>query len=292
MAWIPFDKDLPKKIEVVRIADITGIDRTLVWAYLLLFWAWADDQTEDGFLPRMRVRNLCEVCADVPANFWDAVVQVGWITETPEGVDIVNFDYYLGNSAKNRLKETRRKQKYRHKRDKVHPASTKRSGLARTEPGQMSRVSRDEAGTTEQNRTEQNTPLLPPSGGSEGGASEKEDPDADLPLFVSGRAPVRQVCDAPHLEPEARRVTSHYVAAVGRPAFAKGGAGLVAVMDLLAWGVRPEVLMRAADAYAAFSRLCGTPPAGPDAFFAHDGEWREYRKGPARRPEFPPPGPP
>jgi hypothetical protein len=156
MAWIPFDKDLPKKIEVVRIADITGIDRTLVWAYLLLFWAWADDQTEDGFLPGMRVRNLCEVCAGVPANFWDAVVQVGWITETAEGVDIVNFDRYMGNSAKNRLKETRRKQKYRHKRDKVRPASAKRPGLVGTEPGQMSRVSRDEAGTTEQNRTEQN----------------------------------------------------------------------------------------------------------------------------------------
>jgi hypothetical protein len=126
------------------------------------------------------------------------------------------------------------------------------------------------------------------------GTSEKENLDADLPLLDAARKRVLAVADAPHLDGPARKVVAHYVEAVGKPAMNKGGAGLVAVLDLLAWGVRPELLLRAADAYGAFARMHNHPPMSVASFFGDGGDWREYRKGPPKPPPAktwqPPPG--
>jgi hypothetical protein len=129
-----------------------------------------------------------------------------------------------------------------------------------------------------------------PLGGNAGGGEKR---DADLPPLDPARVQVRAVADAPHLHDLARRVVDHYVLASGKPALGKP-AGVVAVMDLLAWGVRPEILMRAADAYTTFARLHAHPPVGTGNFFAFDGDWREYCKGPPKPPPAktwqPPPG--
>jgi hypothetical protein len=105
---------------------------------------------------------------------------------------------------------------------------------------------------------------------------------------------VRQVADGHHVDAQARRVVAHYVQAVNRLAMNHGTNGLVAVMDLLSWGVRPEVLMCAGDAYAAFARMHNHPPMAVASFFGDGGDWLEYRKGPPKPPPVkswqPPPG--
>ena len=294
--WIPFDRTLPDKLEVMCIVGMTGLTVEKVCLELMLFWCWADSQTEDGFLPGIGVRDLCVfrasrvqgVCTEPREEFYRAMVKVGWLRETPEGVEISNFDHYMGESAKKRLKNARRMRKVR----KGQPKQNRnvRPKVHKTRTADARNV--HENNTTGQDSTIHiNPPPTPLPGGGDVCASEKEnapdDPDADLPPFVASRRPVREVCDAPHHHAAARKVVDHYVAAVNRPGLTKP-PGVVAVMDLLDWGVPAATLMRAADAYGAFLKAHGHPPVGTAAFFAEHGDWREYRKGP---PKSPPPKP-
>jgi hypothetical protein len=107
--WIPWSKGLPKKLEVLRIARLTGRDRRLVACLLMEFWEWADDQTEDGFLSGMDVRNLSALHADTDDAFWSAVIDSGWLAPADGGLMVPNFCFWMGRSAKRRLKDTKRK---------------------------------------------------------------------------------------------------------------------------------------------------------------------------------------
>jgi hypothetical protein len=183
----------------------------------------------------------------------------------------------IPDPARDDAEESEVERRMRHNRERQQRFRDKRKaakeGKAAPEP-----VTQGNAGT-EQHSTKHSSPA--PSG---------EGPAEGLPAFDATRKRVLAPADAPHLYDQAKRVASHYVAAVGRLSMAKGAA-VVPVMDLLSQGVRAELLMRASDVYGAFSRLCGTPPVGPEAFFAEGGEWREYRKGPPKRQDSPPPGP-
>lgn len=107
--WIAWQKGLSKKVEVLRIAGATGRPRREVACLLMEFWEWADDQTEDGFLPAQNVRNLSACHADTDDAFWREVAAAGWLTIRDDGIEIPNYTNWMGKSAKRRLKESRRK---------------------------------------------------------------------------------------------------------------------------------------------------------------------------------------
>ena len=152
--WIPFDKSLPRKLETIAIAGRTGLSRREVVGLLLEFWAWADEQTEDGILRPMSVRNLSALFADMGETFFGAMADVGWIREDGDAVVLANFGNWMGTSAKRRIKDSRRK---RMKRADGHPKPVRK----------MSASHADETRTTvEESREEKkNTPPTPPGGG-------------------------------------------------------------------------------------------------------------------------------
>ena len=249
--WIPYTLDLPKKLEVIRIASATGISRRECVGILLEFWGWCDSETEDGFLPGIRIGDLSDICpvdvrddahkcpyspdkcpVDV-RHFFRAVADVGWLVESGEGVEVVNFDRYMSKSAKARMADARRKKKKRHGQILKRPVA---SAKCPKPSGQNA----DKSRTTKQNRTEQTIPPTSPRG-------EQHAP--------------------------ALAVVQHYAEVVGKPGMDRGDA-LVLVMRLLASGVKPDELNRAADTYAIVCRSTRTMPMGPAEFF--ESNWEVY----------------
>lgn len=111
--YIFFDKKTPYKPEVLKIAQKCGLSRREVFAILLEFWVWVDDNCPSGVIPGADVRFLSQICPATVPEFWNAVASVGWLIIHDDSVEIPNFDRWLGNTAKRRAMESMRKQDYR-----------------------------------------------------------------------------------------------------------------------------------------------------------------------------------
>lgn len=129
--WIPAEVNLPRKIEVVNIAKRFGCSRFEVVGRLIEFWAWAQSVAHERLLARLTLDDIAATVGQ-PVEFFKAVAQEGWLAETPEGVEIVNGDWWLEKGSKARLLKTKRQQSYRTKKKAVDadvdaPPSTKAS---------------------------------------------------------------------------------------------------------------------------------------------------------------------
>lgn len=143
--WIPVCKRLARKREVVRISSATGRTRQEVVGWLIEFWGWVDDETENGVIDGLHALDLVEtVGAD--AAFWNAVQEVGWLTDAVSSLQIPNFDRWLGRSAKRRLKDRERK------RSANVPQTFRKPSASQA----------DKKRTTGQDKTRQDSITLPP----------------------------------------------------------------------------------------------------------------------------------
>jgi hypothetical protein len=71
-------------------------------------------KTTDGFIPAVPdAAALTDIIPDTSAAFWTIVATIGWLSFRNGGVQIPNFDHWLGSSGKKRLKEARKKRKQR-----------------------------------------------------------------------------------------------------------------------------------------------------------------------------------
>lgn len=150
--WLAACKDLPDKPEVLAIANATGMEPELVAARLVWrFWAWADGQTEDGFIPYCTVANLVDRCR-LPELFWLSLQKAGWLVVSDEGIMLPNFRRWMGKSAKRRLAKNARQARWRAPGQESVDAS-------------VGAAAPHKAPTTEPNRT--NNPPYPPKGEQE-----------------------------------------------------------------------------------------------------------------------------
>src|SRR5262245_28090318 len=111
--WIARCKGLNKKPEVLAIARAVSLDRRIVADLLCDFWDWADGETEDGFLTDVSLEDLPAIVPDTEPRFWRAVVVAGWLIVEPGGLRLPNFERWMGQSAKRRLRDTKRKRSVR-----------------------------------------------------------------------------------------------------------------------------------------------------------------------------------
>src|SRR5262245_54234910 len=110
MSWIPWSKDLPRKPEVLRLVRLTGLSRPVVVCLLMEFWSWADEQTDNGFLPELTLDDLSDILpeyvkpflASPCSQFWLHVCEVGWLDVRADGLYLPNFKWWMGDSAKHR----------------------------------------------------------------------------------------------------------------------------------------------------------------------------------------------
>lgn len=113
--WIAVTKDLEHKPEVFVIARMLNITQWEAVCRCMRVWAWADDQTVDGFIAGIIVDDL-----DAPAGlpgFGKAMLDRKWVIADSRGVTFPNWHRWNATSAKQRDQDRDRKRRQR-KRDK------------------------------------------------------------------------------------------------------------------------------------------------------------------------------
>jgi hypothetical protein len=141
--WIKMTTELHEKEEVLRIADLLGLDEYAVVGRLHRLWSWVDKNSATG--ERVRVLDS-RIDRMVSQNkFAHALREVGWLLGDDGDATFPNFCRHNGSSAKARAQGAKRAQTSRAQRDKnvTRPLPEKR---------------REE-------KRRQKTPPTPPAGG-------------------------------------------------------------------------------------------------------------------------------
>lgn len=118
MSWIAWSKGLCHRAEVLEIARQLNIDPRLAAACCMLLWEWADDETENGSVTKITLEALrghADIVTGVP-GFGGAFAKVKWVISDENGIFFPNWDRYNGPTAKTRMKNAKRQEKWRKKR--------------------------------------------------------------------------------------------------------------------------------------------------------------------------------
>jgi hypothetical protein len=105
--WIKMRGNLWDDPRVARLCDSTGQSEAAVIGALYWLWAAADQHTETGVMPGLSLRQIDRKTG--VQGFGDALASIGWIIDSPEGIEIVNFEEHNGESAKRRCADAKRK---------------------------------------------------------------------------------------------------------------------------------------------------------------------------------------
>lgn len=138
--WIKIEHSLPTKPEVMRLAEVLGVDEMAVVGHLVCFWSWVD-QNMSGSCPVARGTKTGLDRVAGRTGFAEAMVEVGWLTLTDGRIEIPNYEHHLSQSAKARALEARRKK-------------ASRTNVPRAS-GQMSGSQPDKNRTREEKRREE-----------------------------------------------------------------------------------------------------------------------------------------
>lgn len=109
--WIKIEHSLPDKPEVVRMADLLGIDQDAVVGKLIRLWIWADQQTVNG-----NALNVTESFIDritFTPGFSAALSKVDWLEVRSGSLSIPRFERHNGQTAKSRANTNRRVAEHR-----------------------------------------------------------------------------------------------------------------------------------------------------------------------------------
>lgn len=105
--WIKMRKCLRNEPEVISISTTLNMDEDMVVGKLHALWSWADDVSRNGHAPM-----VTDVWIDrylrVP-GFTQALVAVGWIEVTDDGISFPNYDRHMSQNAKTRALNSHRK---------------------------------------------------------------------------------------------------------------------------------------------------------------------------------------
>lgn len=109
--WIKVDVSTPDKGEIIDAAALCGISQGDAFLAFFRLYAWLDEQTTDGWLPRITPR-IIDARACQP-GFGDALARVGWLTFQPDGCMVTNWCAHNGQCAKRRAQQAVRMTKLR-----------------------------------------------------------------------------------------------------------------------------------------------------------------------------------
>ena len=109
--WIKMRGNLWDDPRIARICDLTDSTEGPVIGALYWLWAAADQHTEDGIMPGLTLRQIDRKTG--LEGFGEALCQVGWLADHPEGVRLVKFEEHNGESAKKRCQTAKRVAKFK-----------------------------------------------------------------------------------------------------------------------------------------------------------------------------------
>jgi len=110
--WIKIETSLPRKPEVMRLAELLDIDEFAVVGHLVCFWSWVDENVSPE-CPSVSgtKRGLDRVAGR--DGFTTAMIEVGWLVMEDGKVTIPHLEYHLSSGAKTRAFEQRKKAEQR-----------------------------------------------------------------------------------------------------------------------------------------------------------------------------------
>ena len=106
--WIKFEKATLRKPEIGAISAALGLTPFETLYRCLLVWSWADDSCTDGFLPGIDVRFVDTVAGR--QGFGSAMERAGWLVVRHDGVEIPEFEKWMGQSEKKRERQRRHRE--------------------------------------------------------------------------------------------------------------------------------------------------------------------------------------
>lgn len=109
--WIKMRIDLQSHPKIVRILSATDSDKFRAIGGLHAVWSIFDTHCEDGVLNGYSAKTLDHVIGW--EGFSAAMIAVGWMIETPQGLVMPEFDEHNGKSAKRRAEDQKRKRESR-----------------------------------------------------------------------------------------------------------------------------------------------------------------------------------
>lgn len=135
--WIKMRDNLWDDPRVAKIVDLTDSSEAAVIGSLYWLWATADQHTENGIMPGLTLKSINRKTG--VQGFAEALCEIGWLADHPEGVRIVDFEKHNGSSAKKRCQTAQRVAKHtaanaaQHKEVEAANAQSVSDALAREE---------------------------------------------------------------------------------------------------------------------------------------------------------------
>lgn len=125
--WIKMRGNLWDDPRISRLCDLTDSPEAMIVGGLYWLWATADQHSEDGVMPGLTLRSIDRKTGI--QGFGQALCDIGWLADHPEGVRIVRFDEHNGASAKRRSLDAQRKANLRN-------VSASQADMMETDDGQ------------------------------------------------------------------------------------------------------------------------------------------------------------
>jgi len=109
--WIKVETHTPDKAELRQIARLCHCTKAEAFLAFFRVFVWLDEQTEDGHVDYFTPDDADEIGG--LAGLGNALETVRWITFSPGGAVVANWERHNGKSAKKRIIEAERSRRYR-----------------------------------------------------------------------------------------------------------------------------------------------------------------------------------
>lgn len=154
--WIPMRLDLREDPSVIYMAEKLECREEVVVGYLHAIWSWASRQCHDGSVTNVTLLSLGRVTNLF--GFPELMRDAGWLIEGTDDqgrpfIEFPNWDNWLSESAKKRLRDAKRQANYRKSKEKQAKSE---ADLCHASVTKMSQKVCDKSVTTGENSTEEN----------------------------------------------------------------------------------------------------------------------------------------
>ena len=173
--WIKMRGNLWDDPRVARLCDLTDQSEAAVVGALYWLWATADQHTENGVMPGLTLRQIDRKTGI--QGIGQALCDIGWLADHPEGVRIVKFEEHNGSSAKRRAGDAQRKANIRN-------VSASDADKTRTDGGQNA----PDCGAREEKRREEKKSSVTTDVVTAGAAGKSPDEMTKEELWSAGKA--------------------------------------------------------------------------------------------------------
>jgi hypothetical protein len=111
--WIKVMKGTPNKPAMAEIRRWCNCTKAEAFLAFFELYCYFDDVTADGFIPFFRKEDAVER-GGLP-GLGDALEAVGWMTFHPDGARVIGWEKHNGKSAKARLLNSERQNRFKSK---------------------------------------------------------------------------------------------------------------------------------------------------------------------------------